>query len=70
MYLRSSLVEEEITAIYKNRPYLTAAIVSDDLSIWLSSYNISPRKLFFFISHPCTSLFTLQCHIPLSSVFP
>lgn len=33
MDVRSSLLEEEITATHKDRPYLTAAVVSEDLAV-------------------------------------
>lgn len=63
MYVRNSLLKEVFTAAYKNRPYLyTAAIGSDDPSIWLASYNnISPRKLVFnFTSMHLTVHFSLS----------
>lgn len=72
MYVRSSLVEEEVTVTYKNRSYLIAPIVSDDLSIWLSSFNIRPRKLFFcftsmhFTIHSSLSYPPLLCFSMLS----
>lgn len=70
MYVRSPLLKEEFTATYRNRAYLTAAIVSVYWSIYLSSYNIIPRKLVFnFTSIHFTVHSSLSCP-PHSSVFP